>query len=427
MPSQKKQRLPHKKTVVASSIAIMLEWYDFSIFGFYAVILSRIFFPFVDETTAILSTFLVFALSLLFRPLGSIIIGSLGDRFGRKNTFILTVFLMAFPTFLIGVLPTYGQIGVTATVLLIILRVAQALSVGGERSATLSLFTELAPSHLRGLYGSISLFSTTCGIVLASAVCGLVSTHLSTEDLMTWGWRIPFLLGAVSGIAAYFLRRIIEESELFLELKEKGQVARSPLVESVKEFWRPILTVFTITIMFSVSFYLLFIYIITFAARHGGMELSQILNITTFNLAMVALILPLGAYLSDRIGRKPFLIIGCVGELIVGLFLFKIFAGDNLTMKIFIQFAGGVMNIIFAGAFAAFMVESFPTRVRMSGISMGNVIGFSVFGGSAPLVASYLISTTGNLNSPGIYMAVCAVVSLIAILRVRETYKDELK
>ena len=244
---------------------------------------------------------------------------------------------------------------------------------------------------------------------------------------MSWGWRIPFLLGGISGIAAYFLRSIIKESALFLELKEKGEVARSPLLESLKEFWRPILTVFTATIMFAVSFYLLFIYIITFATRHGNMSLSQILSITTVNLAIAALLVPLAGYLSDRVGRKPALIIGCAGEVIVGLFLFQIFAGDSLTMKIFIQFAGGVMNVIFAGAFAAYMVESFPTRVRMSGISMGNVIGFAVFGGSAPLIASYLVNSTGNLNSPGIYMAICSAISLIAVLRVKETYKNELK
>ena len=172
MPNTHKTALPHKKTILASTFAIILEWYDFSLFGFYAIILSKLFFPFASETTAVLSTFMIIALSFLFRPLGSVIIGSIGDRFGRKNAFILTVILMTFPTVLIGLLPTYETIGITATVLLIVLRIGQALSVGGERSATLSLFTELAPPNLKGLYGSMSLFGTTTGILLASAVCG---------------------------------------------------------------------------------------------------------------------------------------------------------------------------------------------------------------------------------------------------------------
>ncbi len=425
--AKEKSRLPHKKAVVASSLAIILEWYDFSIFGFYAVVLSRLFFPFTDETTALLSTFMIFALSFLFRPLGSIVISSLGDRFGRKNAFIVTVILMTFPTVLIGLLPTYESIGVAATVLLILLRILQALSVGGERSATLSLLAELAPPHLRGLYGSMSLFSTTAGILLASFVCGLVSSMLTPEELAEWGWRVPFLLGAVSGIAAYFLRRVVKESGMFLELKKTGGISKSPLVESVKEHWKPVLTILAATIMFSVGFYLIFVYIITFASKYGGMTLSQILAINTANLAVCTVLVPFSGYFSDRIGRKPAMIAGCAGELVAGLLLFKVFAGDDLNLKIAVQLFGGLMNVLFAGAFAAYMVESFPTRVRMSGISMGNVIGFSVFGGSAPLVASYLISRTGDVTSPGIYMAVGCAVSLAALLTVRETYRNRLE
>jgi len=426
MPATQQTALPHKKTVLASTLAIILEWYDFSLFGFYAIILSKLFFPFADETTAILSTFLLFALSFLFRPLGSLIVASIGDRFGRKNAFILTVTLMTFPTVLIGLLPTYGSIGIAATVLLVILRIAQALSVGGERSATLSLFTELAPPNLKGLYGSMSLFGTTTGILLASAVCGLVSSSMSPEDLISWGWRIPFLLGSITGIAAFVLRKIVEESDIFRELIESGKASKSPIKESLMKHWRAVLIILSATIMFAVSFYLIFIYIITFGIRFGGMPLSQILNINTINLALVTLLIPLGAYFSDRVGRKPALIIGCVGMIFVGIFFFNIFAGESITYKIIIQLTGGIFMVIFAGAFAPFMVESFPTRVRMSGISLGNVIGFSVFGGSAPLVASYLISSTNDINAPGIYLAVCSIISLIAVLTIRETYKNEL-
>lgn len=427
MAEQSSQRLPHKKTVIASSLAIILEWYDFSIFGFYAVVLSEIFFPFTDETTAILSTFMIFALSFLFRPLGSVITSSLGDRFGRKNAFILTVLLMTFPTVLIGLLPGYGSIGITATVLLIILRIAQALSVGGERSATLSLLAEIAPREKRGLYGSISLGSTTVGILLASAVCGLVSSLLTKEQMMSWGWRIPFLLGIVSGLAAYLLRRLAEESGMFLDLRNSGNVSSSPLVESLKDHWRSVLIILTATIMFAVSFYLIFVYLITFATRFGHMPLHTVLNINTMNLALCALLVPLSGYFSDRVGRKPALVIGCSGEIVMGLLLFKVFAGNDTTLKIIVQFAAGLMNVVFAGAFAAYMVESFPTRVRMSGISMGNVIGFSIFGGSAPLIASYLIDRTGDITAPGIYMAAASAVSLIAVLMAKETYRSELR
>ena len=418
--------LPHKKTILASTFAIILEWYDFSLFGFYAILLSKLFFPFASETTAILSTFMIFALSFLFRPLGSVIIGSIGDRFGRKNAFILTVILMTFPTVLIGLLPTYETIGIAATVLLIVLRIAQALSVGGERSATLSLFTELAPPNLKGLYGSMSLFGTTTGILLASAVCGLVSSSMSTDALMEWGWRIPFILGALTGIAAIFLRKIIKESDIFRDLKNSGEVSKSPVRESLIKYWRPIVVVLAATIMFAVSFYFIYVYIITFGIRYGGMPLSQILNINTINLAFITLLIPVSAYLSDRVGRKPSLVIGCAGMVVIGFLLFSTFAGENLTHKIIVQLAGGLSMVLFAGAFAPFMAESFPTKIRMSGISLGNVISFSVFGGSAPLVASFLVSKTGNINAPGYYLSVASIISLIAVLTIKETYKNKL-
>ncbi|GJM14782.1 MAG: MFS transporter [Thermodesulfobacteriota bacterium] len=426
MSDTQQNALPNKKTIIASTLAIILEWYDFSLFGFYAIILSKLFFPFASETTAILSTFMIFALSFLFRPLGSLIIGSIGDRFGRKNAFILTVVLMTFPTVLIGLLPTYETIGIAATVLLIILRIGQALSVGGERSATLSLFTELAPPNLRGVYGSMSLFGTTTGILLASAICGLVSSSMSEPDLISWGWRIPFLLGALTGIAALFLRKIIEESEIFRNLVESGKASKSPVKESLIKHWRSVLVVLSATIMFAVSFYLIFVYIITFGIRYGDMPLSQILNINTIILGIVTLLFPASAYLSDRVGRKPSLIVGCSGMILIGFFLFTTFSGDDLIHKIIVQLGGGLFMVLFAGAFAPFMVESFPTRVRMSGISLGNVIGFSVFGGSAPLVASYLISSTGSINAPGIYLSICSIISLIAVLTIKETYKNKL-
>jgi MHS family proline/betaine transporter-like MFS transporter len=426
-PAQETQLLPHKKTVIASSLAIILEWYDFSIFGFYAVVLSELFFPFTDETTALLSTFMVFALSFLFRPLGSVVISSLGDRFGRKNAFIFTVILMTFPTVLIGVLPTYAGIGTAATVFLIILRIAQALSVGGERSATLSLLTELAPPNLRGLYGSMSLFSTTAGILLASLVCGLVSSALTRDELLSGGWRIPFLLGTVSGAAAHFLRKTVEEPEMFLDLKNAGKTSESPVRESLTGHWKPVLIILAATIMFAVSFYLIFVYLPTFATRYGSMTLSQMLNINTMNLALCTMLVPLSGYFSDRAGRKPALVIGCAGEIVMGFLLFRAFANDDLALKIIVQFGAGLMNVLFAGAFAAYMVESFPTRVRMSGISMGNVIGFSVFGGSAPLVASYLIDRTGDVTAPGIYLAAASAISLVAVLFAKETYRSELR
>ncbi len=420
MPSEN-TLFPHKKTVIATSLAIILEWYNFSIFGFFAVVISKLFFPFTSESASIIFTYVLFAVSFLFRPLGSVVIGYLGDRYGRKNAFILTLILITLPTVLIGLLPTYADIGVTATVLLIVLRIAQGLSVGGERSSTISLLAEIAPPGLRGVYSSLSLFSTTVGILLASAVCGYVSGAMSEDALYRWGWRIPFIFGLLTGVASLFLRRILVESTKFTELRQRGQVSSSPLVESIKNHWRAILTVLSATLMFAVSFYLIFIYVITFGAKIGGMPLSTVLNMTTINLAIITVMVPACGYLADKVGRKPVMIAGCAGMAVVSLFFFQIYATGTLSQKVFIQLSAGVMNLLFAGGLAAFMAECFPTRVRMSGISMGNVVSFSVFGGSAPLIAAYLVDKTGDVNSPGIYLLVCSLISLVTIVIVKET------
>ncbi|NIP31316.1 MAG: MFS transporter, partial [Candidatus Dadabacteria bacterium] len=303
------------KPLIMSSVAIVFEWYDFLIFGFYAVYISKLFFPFQNQTTSLITTFIVFGISFLFRPLGAVVISNIGDRFGRKNAFIITVILMTFPTFLIGILPTYAQIGITATVLIIILRILQGFSLGGERCSTLSILVEMAPDNRRGLYTTFAGFSTMVGIVLASAVCGFISSKFTFAQMLEFGWRIPFLFGILTGLIAYYLRKNLTESSKFIDVKSSEQISENPIKEAIKYYRKEILITLFGTIVFAVGFYINFVYLITYSATIGKMELSSILKLNTTNMVIITILTPVFGYLGDIVGRKPLIITGALGML----------------------------------------------------------------------------------------------------------------
>lgn len=415
------------RALVLSSVAIILEWFDFLIFGFYAVYISKLFFPFQNETYSLITTFLIFGVSFLFRPLGALVISHIGDRYGRKNALILTVLLMTLPTFLIGVLPTYGQIGITATALIIFLRILQGFSLGGERSSTLSILVEIAPEGSRGLYTIFAGLSTTLGIILASLVCGIISNYFTDQQMLEFGWRIPFLMGILTGFAVYFLRKHLDESAKFQEVKSSKGISESPITEAVYKYRKQVVSTFLCTIMFAVGFYIIFVYLITFSVTFGKMQLPAILAMNTVNMFIGTLFLPFFGHLSDRFGRRPLLIAGAIGTAVSPFFLFTTFSGDSYVLKFAVQFLSGLMLFIYAGGLYPFLVELFPTRIRMTGISLGHVMAFSVFGGSAPFIATYLIEKSGDFRLVTYYVALTAVISLLTVFSSVETYKNDLK
>jgi MHS family proline/betaine transporter-like MFS transporter len=411
---------PLFRTVVTSMMGNLFEFYDFILFAYFAPILGKLFFPSADETTELIKAFGVFAVGFFVRPLGGIVFGHIGDKVGRKQALVLAIILMAIPTAVIGLLPTYEEIGISASILLIVMRMLQGFSMGGNYGGSITFTTEHSDPKHRGLIGSFAITSCLVGILLGSATATLFSYVLSEHDLNTWGWRVPFLLGILICFVGYYLRTKIPETPEFMAVQESGKVSKYPITQVFKEHWITLTVVVLAIMLHDLSFYTLFTYMPTFMTKQLHLADDVAFTINTINLFLVCVFTVLGAWLSDRVGRKP-VMTGAALIFICGTIpLFWIITNTTSMMTIF--WAQLVFAIAAGGYFgptAAMMVEAFPTSIRFSAIAVTTNISGPLFGGTAPILVTYMINQLGTNMVPAFYLTGAAIASLIALKFVR--------
>jgi MHS family proline/betaine transporter-like MFS transporter len=415
------------RTVLAGMVGNAMEWYDYGLYGYLAPVLAALFFPAENELNSLMATFGAFAAGFLLRPLGAIAFGHLGDRLGRKKALVVSVTLMAIPTGLIGLLPTYAEVGATAAVLLVLLRLLQGFSMGGEFTGSTIFLVEHAPPARRGFLGSWVGFSTNAGCMLGAGVgAGLVAV-LGRQAVTDWAWRLPFLFGAVLGVAGIFLRLGAEETPRFRSLAKSEGVAPIPLFEALRHQRREMLTAFSLLWLSSIGFFIVFVYLQGYLANVAGLPLRSAMMINWLAMIVVAVVIvPVGA-LSDRIGRKPPLWAATTGLLVLSYPLFWLLAKGDFTLCLVAECIFALLLATLVGPLYALLVELFKTRARYTALSLGFNLATALFGGTAPLLATVLVEQTGDARSPGLYLMLSAGATLVVLGLIRDPYREPLR
>nr|WP_253377706.1 MFS transporter [Okibacterium sp. HSC-33S16] len=407
-----------RKAIAASAIGNATEWFDYGVYAVAVTYITANFFP--GGTVFALATF---AISFLVRPLGGLVWGPLGDRIGRKAILALTIILMAGATFAIGLLPTYDAIGIWAPILLILMRLIQGFSTGGEYGGAATFMAEYSPDKKRGFFGSFLEFGTLGGFVLGTAVVLALQLLLGEDTMTEWGWRIPFLLAGPLGLIGVYLRSKLEDSPVFREVEEQHEMepsARSGLRELFAHYWRPLVSMAGLVIALNVANYTLISYMPTYLETQIGLDASASLAlILVGELVMMALI-PFAGRLSDRVGRKPMWRVSVVGLFIGAIPLYLLMGTGFLGALVGFAILG-VLYVLQLSTISATFPAMFPTQVRFAGFAITYNVATALFGGTAPLVNEALIQSTGNLLIPAFYMMAACAVGFVALLFVPET------
>jgi MHS family proline/betaine transporter-like MFS transporter len=416
-----------RTAILAGVIGNVLEWYDFAVYGYFVPVISQLFFPNQTPLVALLLTFSVFGVGFVMRPVGSLVFGQYGDRHGRKRALSAVIFLMAVSTFMVGLLPTYASIGVLAPLLLVVARLAQGLSGGGEWGGAAAYLVEYSAPRRRGLTGSWQQVSVGGGFLLGSLTAAVLTTSISPENMLVWGWRIPFLLGVVVGVVGLIMRWRLDDTPSFVALESQGQVARSPLVEAFTTYRKPTMLAFGITLHNTVGYYAVLIYLTTWLTNIIKMPRSTALWIGTVCLLAFVIVVPLMGALSDRIGRRPLFIASCVGYIVLAYPLFLLASTGVTAYALIAQLILVVLLALYAGPGPAVYCELFPTQVRYTALSVGYNIPVAIFGGFAPFIATWLIHSTGNPLAPAFYVMAASLVTLVTMIWVKETAFEPLR
>ncbi len=401
-----------RRIVISSSIGNALEWYDFLVYGFFASVIGKLFFPADDEWVSLLFAVGSFGVSFITRPVGAIVLGMYADRKGRKAALTLSILLMIVGTLAIAVMPSYAQIGIVAPITILLARLVQGFAVGGEFGSATAFMVEHSKRG-RGYYASWQFASQGIATILAAGLGALLTATLFPSELESWGWRLPFFFGLLVGPVGFYIRRHLDETPEFVAEQKKTTVDPQ---SSFKAQWANLLLAVGVVAQSTVSVYVLQLYMPTYAVKQLHLPAAQSFGVVVLNGGLQFLLSPVFGALSDRIGRIRIML---TTSALMILLIYPMFAllraHPTIGALLALQAVSGIFKAAYSGPMPALMSEIFPTRVRSTGLSLGYSLGVTLFGGFAPFIVTWLIHTTGDTLAPSYYVLTAAAVSGIAL------------
>jgi MFS transporter, MHS family, proline/betaine transporter len=416
-PSPREMASTRRRAILSSAIGNFFELFDFTIYGYFAVAISRAFYP----SGSMYGTYAAFAAAFLMRPVGAIVIGAYGDRHGRRAALVITIGMMAAATGFTGLIPTYQSIGVWAPIVLIICRLVQGFSTGGEWGGAATFLVEYAPTGRRGLIGSLQQVSTQIGSLTGALSAAVLASVLSQADFYSWGWRLPFVFGFVLGPIGYYLRRKVAETPAFAHVAENRTIEHSPLATAWRDYRKPMLQAFGLSIVGCIANFIFVIYLVAYMINTMKLPAGSTLSCAVVAGVIIVTLIPFVGHFSDRIGRRPMMLACALLNLVFAypLFLLAI-RGGTFEALLLVLVCHALFQVFSTGVIAPILAEMFPTRVRYTALSVSYGFAVVLFGGFAPLIATWLVSVTGNPLAPAFYVMTGAAISAIAVLSMKE-------
>jgi MHS family proline/betaine transporter-like MFS transporter len=417
-----------KRAVSATAMGNMMEWFDFGIYSYLAVVLGKVFFP-DSGSNGLIYSLAAFAVAFLVRPIGGLFFGMLGDRIGRRGVLAMTIIMMAAATFSVSLIPSYASIGIWAPILLYAARLVQGFSTGGEYSGASTFITEFAPDRQRGFLASFLEFGTITGFVCGAALVTGLTAMLGNVAMEAWGWRVPFLVAGPLGIIGLFLRFRISETPAFSEIEDQAQTrsAESRLHEIVFEHSRALLLCVALVLALNVTNYLVLTYMPNYLTGTLGYDNAHSLFLSVLTMLVMLAAIPFVGRLGDRIGRRPVLLAACLGYLMLSWPALWLLQQGQMMAILAGLLILGLCQTLFIGTTPSTLPAMFPTAIRYGGMAIAYNVSASLFGGTAPLVAESLIRITGNDYMPAYYAMLAALIGLVAVVLMRETSQQPLE